>query len=187
MDWLWAVSARKGAVKVLGLVSFTEAIFFPIPPDLFLIPTALSNRRRSLFLAWTCLWTSLLGGIVGYLIGYFFMQGVGFPILEFYGLMDKYEFIHEWYDKYNAWAVGLAGLTPLPYKVCTLTAGAFRINWPIFVLASAISRGTRFFIIAGLIRWKGEEVRAFLEKRLDIVLTLALFAVVLGFVVLKFI
>ncbi|MFP4167733.1 MAG: YqaA family protein [Desulfonatronovibrionaceae bacterium] len=186
MDKLWDLAARRGARKVLGVVSFTEAVFFPIPPDLFLIPMAMSNRDKSFSLAWLCLWTSLLGGVLGYFLGYFFMQSIGFPILEFYGLMDKYQIAHKWYDRYDAWAVALAGFTPLPYKVCTLTAGAFQINWPVFVVASALSRGGRFFILAGLIKWKGEQAREFVEKRFDLLLILALVVGVLGFVVLKF-
>jgi membrane protein YqaA with SNARE-associated domain len=186
MDKLWELAARRGARKVLAAVSFTEAVFFPIPPDLFLIPMAMSNRSKSFSLAWLCLWTSLVGGVAGYLLGYFFMHSIGFPILEFYGLMAKYQVIHEWYNRYNAWAVALAGFTPLPYKVCTLTAGAFQINWPVFVLASALSRGSRFFIIAALINWKGEQARIFLEKRFDALLIAALVVGILGFVALKF-
>jgi membrane protein YqaA with SNARE-associated domain len=100
--------------------------------------------------------------------------------------MDKYQVIQVWYDRYDAWAVALAGFTPLPYKVCTLTAGAFQINWPVFVLASALSRGSRFFIVAALIKWKGEQARIFLEKRFDAILIAALAVGALGFVALKF-
>ena len=100
--------------------------------------------------------------------------------------MDKYALIQNWYEQYSAWAVALAGLTPIPYKLCTLTAGAFKINWPIFVLASTLSRGLRFYAIAGLIYWQGERARYFLEKRFDLILCLTIFLVVLGFLLLKF-
>jgi membrane protein YqaA with SNARE-associated domain len=115
------------------------------------------------------------------------MQVLGFPILKFYGLMDKYALIQNWYEQYSAWAVALAGLTPIPYKLCTLTAGAFKISWPIFVLASTLSRGLRFYAIAGLIYWQGERARYFLEKRFDLILCLTIFLVILGFFLLKFI
>ena len=187
LDKLWELSATRGAEKVLMGVSFTEAIFFPVPPDLLLIPMGLAKREKAFRLAFICLAASLVGGIVGYVLGYFFMQVLGFPILKFYGLMDKYALIQNWYEQYSAWAVALAGLTPIPYKLCTLTAGAFKINWPIFVLASTLSRGLRFYAIAGLIYWQGERARYFLEKRFDLILCLTIFLVVLGFLLLKFI
>ena len=186
LDKLWELAATRGAEKVLMGVSFTEAIFFPVPPDLLLIPMGLARREKVFRLAFICLAASLVGGIAGYVLGYFFMQVLGFPILKFYGLMDKYALIQNWYEQYSAWAVALAGLTPIPYKLCTLTAGAFKINWPIFVLASTLSRGLRFYAIAGLIYWQGERARYFLEKRFDLILCLTIFLVVLGFLLLKF-
>jgi membrane protein YqaA with SNARE-associated domain len=186
MDRLWRVAGSKGATKVLALVSFTESIFFPIPPDMLLIPMALANRRRAFILAAYCLLFSLLGGIVGYFVGYFFMELLGMPIVRFYGLLEKYDLIQVWYERYNAWAVAAAGLTPIPYKLCTLTAGAFKINFAVFIIASTVSRGVRFFAVAGLIYLFGEKVRFFLEKRFDLVLVAAMVLVVLGFVAVKF-
>ena len=186
LDRIWRVADSKGAKNVLAIVSFTESIFFPVPPDLLLIPMALARRAEAFRLAAICLFTSLLGGIAGYFIGYFFMEVVGMPIIQFYGLMEKYGVIKEWYDTYNAWAVAAAGLTPIPYKLCTLTAGAFRIDFFVFILASTISRGVRFFTIAGLIYLFGERVRYFLEKRFDIVLLATLVLVVVGVVAIKF-
>ncbi len=186
MDRLWRVADSKGATKVLALVSFTESIFFPIPPDMLLIPMALANRRRAFILAAYCLLFSLLGGVVGYFVGYFFMELLGMPIVRFYGLLEKYDLIQLWYERYNAWAVAAAGLTPIPYKLCTLTAGAFKINFAVFIIASTVSRGVRFFAVAGLIYLFGEKVRFFLEKRFDLVLVAAMVLVVLGFVAVKF-
>ncbi|WP_462324036.1 YqaA family protein [Desulfoplanes sp.] len=187
LDRLWEISARKGAERVLMGVSFTEAIFFPVPPDLLLLPMGLANRERVFRLAWICLLFSLAGGVIGYGIGYYFMETIGTPIIGFYGLEKQYAEIQVWYDTYSAWAVTIAGLTPIPYKLCTLTAGAFKVNWPVFIVASAISRGVRFFVIAGLIRCFGETAREFLEKRFNLVVTAALVLVVLGFVVLKYV
>jgi membrane protein YqaA with SNARE-associated domain len=186
LDKLWQVSATKGAYKVLAFVAFTESIFFPIPPDLFLIPMALSQRQKAFRLAAHCLVFSVVGGVIGYGVGYFFMDAVGMPIVEFYGLMDKYVLVQEWYEKYNAWAVAAAGLTPIPYKLCTLTAGAFHINFFVFLVASIISRGVRFFIVVGLIYLFGEKVRFFLEKRFGLVMLLTLVGVVAGFLVIKY-
>jgi len=187
LDRLWDIAARKGAERVLMAVSFTEAIFFPVPPDLLLLPMGLANRDRVFRLAWICLLFSLAGGVIGYGIGYYFMETLGDPIIRFYGLEKQYTEIQVWYDTYSAWAVSIAGLTPIPYKLCTLTAGAFKVNWPIFIIASAISRGLRFFVIALLIRYFGETARTFLEKRFNLVVTAALILVILGFVVLKYV
>lgn len=181
LDKLWRVAESKGAVKVLTVVSFTESIFFPIPPDLLLIPMALAKREQAFRLAAICLIASLFGGILGYGVGYFFMDVVGMPIIQFYGLQDKYLIIKEWYDAYSAWAVAAAGLTPIPYKLCTLTAGAFRIDFLVFIIASTLSRGVRFFTIAGLIYLFGERARYFLEKRFDLVLLGTLILGIAGF------
>jgi len=167
-------------------VSFMEAIFFPVPPDLLLIPMGLANRRRVFMHALICLLFSLLGGIVGYVVGYYFMEVAGWPIINFYGLGDKYEVIRQWYESYSAWAVAAAGLTPIPYKLCTLTAGAFEINWFIFVVASTLSRGLRFFAIATVIYFFGDAARDFLEKRFNLVVSATVVLVVLGFVLIKY-
>lgn len=187
MGRIWDLAARKGAEKVLMLVAFTESIFFPIPQDLLLIPMGLSKPDKVFRLASICLAASVLGGVVGYFIGLFFMEVLGMAIINFYGLTDKYLIIQEWYDKYDAWAVAVAGISPVPYKVCTLTAGAFKINLAVFIIASVLSRGIRFYLIAAFIYWQGERARLFLEKRLDIVISVTLLLVILGFVFIKFI
>ncbi len=186
LDKLWRIADSKGALRVLTLVSFSESIFFPIPPDLLLIPMALAKREQAFRLAATCLVASLLGGILGYYIGYFFMDVVGMPIIHFYGLDAKYLVIKQWYDTYSAWAVAAAGLTPIPYKLCTLTAGAFRIDFPVFIVASTVSRGIRFFAIAWLIHAFGERARFFLEKRFDLVLLGTLILGIAGFAAIRF-
>ncbi|NCC23852.1 MAG: DedA family protein [Deltaproteobacteria bacterium] len=187
MDWLWDVAGRKGAEKVLMVVSFTESIFFPIPPDLLLIPMGLARRDRVFRYAGICLVLSILGGVFGYLIGQYFMEAIGDPIIAFYGLTDKYGVVQEWYREWSAWAVVVAGLTPIPYKLCTLTAGAFRIDWPTFVLASILSRGLRFFLIALFIHFFGEQARYFLAERFNLVVSATLVLVILGFAALKLI
>ncbi len=186
LDKIWLLAESKGARRTLATVSFTESIFFPLPPDLLLIPMALANRKQAFRLAAICLVSSLLGGILGYYVGYFFMDLLGMPIIRFYGFDDKYLVIKEWYDTYDAWAVAAAGLTPIPYKLCTLTAGAFRIDLPVFIVASTLSRGVRFFTIAGLIYLFGDRARFFLEKRFDLILLGTLILCVAGFVAIAF-
>ncbi len=187
MEKFWRMADTQGATKTLGIVSFIESIFFPIPPDLMLIPMCLANRAKAFKYATICLVTSILGGIIGYGIGYFLMETVGQIIVDFYHFEDEILKIEIWYDKYSAWAVAIAGLTPVPYKVCTLTAGMFSINFPIFIIASVLSRGLRFFAVAGLIYLFGEKVRFFLEHRFNWVVSIFAILVVLGFVAMKYI
>ncbi len=182
---LFDLAARKGAERVLMLVAFTEAIFFPIPQDMLLLPMGLAQRKKVFRLAFICLLFSILGGITGYFLGYFFMELIGMPVLSFYGLLEEYATIQIWYEHYDAWAVAVAGISPIPYKVCTLSAGAFRIDLAVFILASVLSRGARYFLIAALIYWKGEQARVFLEKRMDLIFLAGILLLVLGFVVLK--
>ncbi len=182
---LFDLASKKGAEKVLMLVSFSEAIFFPIPQDILLLPMGLAQRKKVFRLAFICLTFSILGGAAGYFLGYYFMELVGMPLLNFYGLQQEYATIQIWYERYDAWAVAAAGITPIPYKVCTLSAGAFRIDLLVFILASIISRGVRYFLIAALIYWKGEQARGFLEKRMDLVFMAGIVLLILGFVFLK--
>jgi membrane protein YqaA with SNARE-associated domain len=147
----------------------------------------MASRKRVFRLAGICLVFSLVGGVIGYGIGYYFMETIGSSIIRFYGLEEQYTKIQVWYDTYSAWAVSIAGLTPIPYKLCTLTAGAFKVNWLVFIIASAISRGIRFFVIATLIYYFGETARTFLEKRFNLVVTGSLILVILGFVILKYV
>ena len=187
MGRLWDLAARKGAEKVLMLVAFTESIFFPIPQDLLLIPMGLAQRKKVFRLATICLIFSVLGGVTGYLIGLFFMELVGMAIIGFYGLVEQYETIQVWYDRYDAWAVAVAGISPIPYKVCSLSAGAFRINLAVFIIASVLSRGARFYLIAGLIYWQGDRARLFLEKRMDKFIVATLILALMGFIFIRFI
>lgn len=187
MNYIWRIADTQGAAKALGIVSFIESIFFPIPPDLMLIPMCLANRSKAFRYATICLVTSILGGIIGYIIGFYFMELVGQAIVDFYHFQDEILKIEQWYNQYSAWAVAIAGLTPVPYKVCTLTAGMFKISFPIFIIASTLSRGLRFFAVAGLIYLYGEKVRFFLEERFNLVVSIFALLVVLGFVAMKYI
>lgn len=186
LDWVWRMAETEGAMKVLFLVSLAESVFFPIPPDLLLIPMALAQQKKAFRIAGICLIASVIGGAIGYFIGAFFMDTIGMSIVNFYGLTDQYLVVQEWYEKYNAWVVAVAGLTPIPYKLCTLTAGAFHVNFYIFFVMSFLSRGLRFFVVAGLIYLFGHKIRYFLEKRLDLVFVLCMVLVVIGFIMVTY-
>ncbi|MDQ7032598.1 MAG: YqaA family protein [Desulfonauticus sp.] len=186
LEKFWNVARSKGALKTLVVVSFTEAIFFPIPPDALLIPMGLAKKDKAFFYATICLLASIIGGIAGYFLGYFFMDSIGMGLVKFYGLQDKYVYLQNLYRQYKVLAVGMAGLTPIPYKLCTLTAGAFKISILSFTLVSFLSRGIRFYAIAALIYWQGDRAREFLEKRFNYVVTLFVVLLILGFVLLKY-
>ncbi|HIO22910.1 MAG TPA: DedA family protein, partial [Nitrospinaceae bacterium] len=149
-DWVLQWATTSYALPVLFIISFVESSFFPIPPDILLIAMVVASPVGWFRFAFVCSIGSVLGGMFGYLIGYQFMDLIGNRIVAFYHFQEKWDKIGLLYDKYNAWAVAAAGFTPLPYKVFTLSAGAFKINFPIFVLASAISRSARFFLVAAL-------------------------------------
>jgi len=162
----WADTPYGG--WALFIFAFSESSFFPIPPDVLLIALAVGKPKKALTFALICSIGSVLGGILGYLIGWQFMAVVGHKIIAFYGLTEKVATIASLYNQYNAWAVGIAGFTPIPYKVFTITAGAFKINFLIFVLASTVSRSARFFLVGGLIFMFGPRIQVFIDTYFNI-------------------
>jgi membrane protein YqaA with SNARE-associated domain len=169
----------------LFLLAFCESSFFPIPPDILLIALAVSIPKKSFKYAAVCTAGSLIGGCLGYLIGWQFMIGVGEKIIRFYGLTHKMQYIRELYVQYDAWAIGIAGFTPIPYKVFTISAGAFKINFTVFIIASAVSRAARFFLVGGLIYIFGPKIQAFIEKYFNILAIAFVVLLVAGFVIIK--
>ncbi|MDH3257216.1 MAG: DedA family protein [Nitrospinota bacterium] len=186
-DWVLHWSATKYALPALAILSFAESSFFPIPPDVLLIAMAVAVPLKAFRFAAVCSVASVLGGMFGYLLGWQFMDLVGSRIVEFYHLQAQWDKIGGWYEEYNAWAVGAAGFTPLPYKVFTLAAGAFQINFPVFVLASLVSRSARFFIVAGLIYKFGAPIKVFIEKYFNILSIVFIVLLFAGFVLVKYI
>lgn len=185
-DWVEHFAETPYGLWVLFLLAFAESSFFPVPPDVLLIALAVSIPAKALRYALVCSVGSVLGGMFGYLIGYQFMELIGFGILNFYGLTDKYESVAELYNRYNAWAIGIAGFTPIPYKVFTISAGAFKINFSVFLLASVVSRSARFFLVAGLIYVFGEQIRTFIERYFNILAVIFVLLLVAGFILIGF-
>ncbi|GMR04566.1 MAG: YqaA family protein [Thermodesulfobacteriota bacterium] len=184
-DWVLSWAHKPHGAIALFVLAFAESSFFPIPPDVLLIALCLSLPRRSLFFATITSLGSVLGGVFGYAIGLYFMKFIGYNIIAFYGLTHKFDYIQTLYRDYDAWAVAIAGFTPIPYKVFTITAGAFKINFWVFLLASFFSRSARFFIIALLIRKYGEPIKDFIDKYFN-VLTLVFVALLIGgFILIK--
>jgi membrane protein YqaA with SNARE-associated domain len=186
-DWILHWSTTKYALPALAILSFAESSFFPIPPDVLLIAMTVAIPMKAFRYAAVCSVASVLGGMFGYLLGWQFMDLVGIHIVEFYHLQAQWDKIGGWYEKYNAWAVGAAGFTPLPYKVFTLAAGAFEINFPVFVLASLVSRSARFFIVAWLIYKYGAPIKVFIEKYFNILSIVFIVLLFGGFVLVKYI
>jgi membrane protein YqaA with SNARE-associated domain len=186
-DWVLHWAETPYGVPALFLLAFAESSFFPIPPDVLLITLSLSIPKKAFKYAFICTSGSILGGMAGYFIGYQLMDIIGIPILNFYGAMGKYEYIQALYRKYDAWAVGIAGFTPIPYKVFTIAAGAFKIDFIIFVLASIAGRAGRFFLVAGFIYFFGPPIKTFIDKYFNL-LTFVFFALlILGFLLIKYV
>lgn len=185
-DWVIYLAETPYGTWALFLLAFCESSFFPIPPDILLIALAVAIPKKSLKYALICSAGSVLGGCFGYLIGWQFMASIGSPIVDFYGLGTKVEYIGSLYNKYDAWAVAIAGFTPIPYKVFTIAAGIFKINFSVFVLTSLVSRSARFFIVGGLIYLFGPKIQGFIEKYFNILAVAFTVLLVLGFVVIKY-
>ena len=186
-DWVLQWATTPYALPVFFIIAFVESSFFPIPPDILLIAMVVASPIGWFRFAFVCSVGSVLGGMFGYLIGYQFMDLIGNRIVAFYHFQEKWGKIGLLYDKYNAWAVAAAGFTPLPYKVFTLSAGAFKINFPTFVLASALSRSARFFLVAALMYKFGPPFKILIEKYFNIFTIVFMVLLVLGFFILKII
>ena len=195
-DWVLKWSNSKYGPLMLGLMAFAEASFFPIPPDVLLIPLVLGLRAKALRLAFICSLGSILGAIFGYVIGsYLWWEGVnqfswlarlffdvipGFTPEIFYSIQAKYEI-------WNFWVVFTAGFTPIPFKVITISAGAFDINFILFVIASTLSRSARFFLLSALI-WKfGEPMRVFIDKYFNLLAIIFMILLIGSFVLIKYV
>ncbi|MEE8481122.1 MAG: YqaA family protein [Desulfobacterales bacterium] len=185
-DWVLHWAETPYGTWALFLLSFCESSFFPIPPDVLLIALAVAIPKKSFKYALVCSAGSVLGGCLGYLIGWQFMAGIGEKIIAFYGLTQKIEYIKDLYTNYDAWAIGIAGFTPIPYKVFTISAGAFNINFPVFIIASTISRSARFFLVGSLIYIFGPRIQTFIDKYFNILAVAFMVLLVAGFVIIKY-
>lgn len=184
-DWVLHWAETPYGSPALFILAFAESSFFPIPPDVLLIALAIGATSKSFRFATICTVGSVLGGMLGYYIGLTFFELIGIRILDFYGFMDKFEIVREMYLKYDVWFVGIAGFTPIPYKIFTIAAGTFGMRFLPFVLISAVTRGARFFIVSALI-WKfGKPIKSFIDKYFDFLSILFIVLLVLGFIILK--
>jgi membrane protein YqaA with SNARE-associated domain len=186
-DWTMRLSASRHAVWALAAVAFVESSFFPIPPDILLIPMILAARTRAWRLAAVCTVASVLGGYFGYFVGLTLFGTVGEPVIAFYGMEHAFEVFTEKYNELGAWIVFTFGVTPFPYKVVTIASGVTQLDPLVFGIASVASRGLRFFLVATLIWYFGPPIRAFVERYLGWVTLAFIVLLVGGFVLLKFV
>ncbi len=170
----------------LFVLAVVESSFFPIPPDPLILALGISKPKKAIWYATLCTVGSVLGGAIGYMIGYFFIESVGMTIIEIYGLAAKYGMIKELYQQWNAVVVLVAGVSPIPYKVFTIAAGAFKVSFFTFILASIVGRGVRFFAEGLLIYWYGERIRGFMERYTSWIGWAFAIMLVGGFVAVKF-
>ena len=181
-DWCVNAAARPYATWILGIVSFVESSFFPIPPDAMLIPMGLARPDRAWYYATVCTVTSVAGGVLGYVIGAVLYDSVGQWLIQLYGYGAKVEAFREAYRQYGAWIIVLKGLTPIPYKIVTITSGLAAYPIVPFILLSFVARGMRFYLVAFLIYRYGERARKIIEERLEIWVTVAFIVLVVGII-----
>ncbi len=178
-NWTLEKAQHKNAKWYLSLISFAESSFFPIPPDILLIPMALASKARALFYAFMCTLFSVLGGILGYAIGYFFYNSVGIYIIDFYDLENSFNIFENYYKEFGILIVLGAGITPFPYKFITIASGVFGLNIFLFIIVSIIGRGLRFYLIAILLYFFGEKIKLIIDKYFNI-LTIVFFILLVG-------
>lgn len=162
-------SGHAHAPRYLSALSFAESSFFPIPPDVMLAPMVLAKPAKAWWYAALTTVTSALGGVFGYIIGMFFYQQIGEPVIELYHAQEGFLHVQDWFREYGVWIVLIAGFTPIPYKLFTITSGVMAMALLPFVLASLAGRGARFFLVAGLLFWGGARLAGFLETRMDLI------------------
>ena len=177
--WTLKKAEHKNAKWYLSLISFAESSFFPIPPDILLIPMALASKTKALLYAFICTLSSVLGGVFGYAIGYFFFNSVGLYIVEFYHLENSFSIFENYYKEFGILIVLGAGITPFPYKFITIASGVFGLNIYLFVIVSIIGRGFRFYLIAILLYFFGEKIKLFIDKYFNI-LSITFFILLVG-------
>jgi membrane protein YqaA with SNARE-associated domain len=181
-----ALAANRHSPWWLAAVSFAESSFFPIPPDVLLIPMALARPGLAWRLAAICTAASVAGGALGYLIGYALFDQLAAPLLHAYHYDAAFARFQATYARWGLWVILIKGLTPIPYKIVTIASGAAKFNFFLFMAASLATRGARFFLVAMLLRFYGDAVRDFIERRLTLVTTAVAAGVFGGFLVLRY-
>lgn len=185
-DWVLALSHSPKAPQALAGVSFAESSFFPVPPDVMLLPMCMAKPEKAWNYAFICTIASVLGGILGYAIGALLFDTVGAWLIKLYGYGDKMDAFRKAYQDYGHWIILIKGFTPIPFKLVTIASGLAGYNFWMFVLLSVITRGARFFFVAGIMNRFGAPLKAFIEDNLTAVGIISVLAIVGGFYLAKF-
>ena len=184
-DYTLNLASRKNALTWLFVISFIESSFFPIPPDIMIIPMVLATPKEAYKISGVATVASVLGGYFGYFIGVYGFELIARPLLEFYGYMKQFGEFENYYHEYGAWIVFGAGITPFPYKIITIASGVVRLDLVVFTIASVIARGMRFYFIAWLLKRFGDPMKVFIEKNLNLLSILFLLLLIGGFAAVK--
>ena len=179
-DWCIEAAYKPHALWLMGFVSFVESSFFPVPPDAMLIPMSLARPKKAWTYATVCTLTSVAGGMLGYGIGALLYDSVGHWLISLYGYGDKVETFREAYARWGTLIILIKGLTPIPYKLVTITSGFAGYNFLLFVLFSLVARGMRFYLVAFLLSRYGEIAREIIEKRLTFWFTVSVAVLLVG-------
>lgn len=185
-DWTLGLARHPQALWALAIVAFIESSFFPIPPDILMIPMIIARPNRAFLIAGVALIASVLGGLLGYAIGAFAYEALGQPILAALGKADAMAEFSTRFNDFGFWAVLGAGITPFPYKVITIMSGWTGMPLGVFIFTSILARGLRFFIVAGLLWQFGAPVRDFIERRLGLMFTLFVIVLFGGFFAVRY-
>ena len=177
-DWTLRMASHRHATRGLAAISFAESSFFPIPPDVMLVPMVLARRDKAYWIATVCTVASVAGGVLGYAIGYYLAHSLGQWLASLYGMPDPIGVFRRWYSTYGAWLILIKGFTPIPFKLVTIASGIAHFNFGLFFICAVITRAGRFFLIAWLLKRYGAPMQAFIERRLTLVgwVTLGLLA-----------
>ncbi len=163
-NWTLSLAGSRRAVPALAAISFAECSFFPIPPDVVLVPMALAQPKKAWWYAFVCTVASVIGGIVGYFIGYLLYDTVGAWLIQLYGYGDKVESLRAFYAQWGWAFILIKGLTPIPFKLVTIVSGVLGYNLPLFILLALITRGARFFLVAAAMNAWGDKLRPLIDK-----------------------
>src|ERR1700720_4752221 len=181
-DWCIAAADKPYALWLMGLVSFAESSFFPVPPDAMLIPMSLARPEKAWAYAAICTAASVAGGVLGYVIGAYLYDSIGHWLISLYGYGDKVEAFREAYARWGTWIILLKGVTPIPYKIVTITSGFAGYNLLLFILLSVVARGMRFYFVAFLLHRYGAQARTIIEERLGFWVTTGAVVLVIGII-----
>jgi membrane protein YqaA with SNARE-associated domain len=185
-DWIMELAHGPKALPALAVVAFAESSFFPIPPDAMIIPMVLAEPRRAWWIAGVATAASVIGGLAGYAIGYYLYETIGQWLIDFYGHRNGFDSFRAAYQEWGLWIILIKGLTPIPYKIVTIASGVAGFSLSVFILASILTRGLRFFLVAALLRVYGAPIREFIERRLTLVTTVFILLVIGGFLATRY-